>query len=126
MTGANRFWDEWPMTVVGHWNEAREKLNRLIRMVNRWTIDGMPSQRKARILAEIECAETTWAADQVYMDDLSAMREYISSASVADDDEEEDESNVVRCDEIRRIIARHEDDGSASKILDDLRDLLDR
>jgi hypothetical protein len=80
-----KYFDEWPEnTPIQWWNEGRQKLNRVIRIVNRWTLDGRPSERRDRILRHVDMGEQVLAgtgADGDWLEVLADMKRYVSSGS---------------------------------------------
>ena len=66
---------------IDWWNEERKKLNVIIRSVNKWTLDGCPEDRVARLLRQIDMGLQTFAAPGCggdWGDDLLEMQSYIT------------------------------------------------
>lgn len=53
-------WDE--NTNIAWWKDGRTKLNVIIRMYNKWQIDGFPSDEKQPLIATIICGLQTFAS----------------------------------------------------------------
>ena len=83
---SDRYFDEWPEdTPIGWWNEGRKKTNTIVRLVNEWTVDGSPDDKKARLLRQIEMGLQTFATEGTdgpgWRRDLLEMRDYVSEKS---------------------------------------------
>ena len=85
MSGRDRYFDEWPEnSPIGWWNEGRAKLNKIISLVNEWTLDGCPDGDRDRILRRIEMGQQTFASHDGgggWLDDLTEMKAYVSERS---------------------------------------------
>lgn len=81
-----KYFTEWSeCTEIEWWNEGRRKLNAIIRMVNKWSIDGCPAKRAERILRHIDMGEQTFAATDGgsgWLKELREMRAYVKSKVV--------------------------------------------
>ena len=78
-----RYFDEWPEdSPISWWNEGRKKLNEIVRLVNRWTLNGQPRWRRDQVVRHIDMGLQTFAArdgGSGWAEALHEMKQYMEA-----------------------------------------------
>lgn len=80
----DRYFTEWPVdnnaSWASWWNDGRKQLNKVIRLVNDWTINGKPDAETDVLLRHIDMGLQTYADQdgaEAWVKDLKEMADYI-------------------------------------------------
>ncbi len=80
---ADKYWSEWAEnTDIVWWNVGRKQLNRVIRMVNAWTLAGKPEHKAELLLRHIDMGLQTFASrdgGSEWAKELQEMADYIKA-----------------------------------------------
>lgn len=83
MNGEDKYFDEWlTNTPIDWWNDGRNRLNIIIRVVNEWTINGADKDQAAKILRNVDMGLQTFAkrdGGSGWEEELKGMRSYIKN-----------------------------------------------